>query len=80
MRLPGSVCCTLRRSRRRPEAVVARVFNRALGAGGQVDPSAIPLGVGPRIPPRSRSLAVVTTNLRPGYLRKNGILQRDDVA
>jgi hypothetical protein len=41
--------------------------------GGQVDPSAIPLGVGTRIPPRSRSLAVVTTNLRPGYLRKNGI-------
>jgi len=41
--------------------------------GGQVDPSAIPLGVGPRIPPRSRSLAVVTTNLRPGYSRKNGI-------
>jgi hypothetical protein len=41
--------------------------------GGQVDPSAIPLGVGSRIPPRSRSMTVVTTNLRPGYLRKNGI-------
>ena len=41
--------------------------------GGQSDPSVIPLGVGARIPPRSRSLLVVTTHLRPGYLRKNGI-------
>ena len=33
----------------------------------------IPLGLGPRQGMRSRSLEVVTTNLKPGYLRKNGV-------
>jgi hypothetical protein len=33
----------------------------------------IPLGMGPRAGMRPRSLEVVTTNLRPGYLRKNGV-------
>ncbi len=36
--------------------------------GGQVG-----LGLGPRQNVRSRSLEVQTTNLKPGYLRKNGI-------
>ena len=31
------------------------------------------LGLGPRQGVRSRSLEVVTTNLKPGYLRKNGV-------
>ena len=31
------------------------------------------LGLGPRQGVRSRSLEVVTTHLRPGYLRKNGV-------
>jgi hypothetical protein len=36
--------------------------------GGQ-----LAIGLGPRQGVRSRSLEVVTTNLRPGYLRKNGV-------
>jgi hypothetical protein len=41
---------------------------------GAVPPAAgIPLGLGPRVGMRSRSLEVVTTNLRAGYLRKNGV-------
>ena len=39
-------------------------------AGG---PVGIPLGMAPRAGARSRSLEVVTTNLRSGYLRKNGV-------
>jgi hypothetical protein len=31
------------------------------------------VGTGPRVGTRSRSLEVVTTNLLPGYLRKNGV-------
>ena len=31
------------------------------------------VGTGPRVGARSRSLEVVTTNLLPGYLRKNGV-------
>ena len=34
---------------------------------------ALPFGLGPRVGVRSRSLEVVTTNLRPGYVRKNGV-------
>jgi hypothetical protein len=37
-------------------------------AGGQ-----LPLGLSQRQGIRSRSLEVVTTNLKPGYLRKNGV-------
>jgi hypothetical protein len=33
----------------------------------------IPLGLAPRSTARTRSLEVVTTVLRPGYLRKNGV-------
>jgi len=40
--------------------------------GGQ-----LPLGLGPRQNLRSRSLEVVTTNLKPGYLRKNGVPYSD---
>jgi hypothetical protein len=37
-------------------------------------PGGVPfIGTGPRIGTRSRSLEVVTTNLLPGYLRKNGV-------
>jgi hypothetical protein len=35
------------------------------------------LGLGPRQGTRSRSLEVVTTNLKPGYLRKNGVPYSD---
>ena len=37
-------------------------------AGGQ-----LPIGLGQRQGVRSRSLEVITTNLKPGYLRKNGV-------
>ena len=33
----------------------------------------VPIGLGPRVGVRSRSLEVTTTNLLPGYLRKNGV-------
>ena len=36
-------------------------------------PSGLPIGLGPRQGLRSRSLEVKTTNLRAGYLRKNGV-------
>jgi len=36
-------------------------------------PSGLPIGLGPRLGLRSRSLEVKTTNLRAGYLRKNGV-------
>ena len=37
-------------------------------------PGGLPfIGTGPRVGMRSRSLEVVTTNLLPGYLRKNGV-------
>ena len=36
-------------------------------------PAGIGLGVGPRAGEHSRSLEVVTTAIRPGYLRKNGV-------
>ena len=35
------------------------------------------LGLGPRQGVRSRSLEVVTTNLKPGYLRRNGVPYSD---
>jgi hypothetical protein len=36
-------------------------------------PGQLPFGLAPRLGARSRSLEVVTTQLRPGYLRKNGV-------
>ena len=36
-------------------------------------PDFLPIALNPREGTRSRSLEVVTTNLRPGYLRKNGV-------
>jgi hypothetical protein len=36
-------------------------------------PSGLPIGLGPWLGLRSRSLEVKTTNLRAGYLRKNGV-------
>jgi hypothetical protein len=41
-------------------------------AGGQLG-----IGLGPRQGVRTRSLEVVTTNLKPGYLRKNGVPYSD---
>jgi len=41
--------------------------------GQTVPQSSIPLGLGPRVGVRTRSLEVTTTNLSPGYLRKNGV-------
>jgi hypothetical protein len=36
-------------------------------------PDFLPIGLNPREGTRGRGLEVVTTNLRPGYLRKNGV-------
>jgi len=51
---------------------VARWDTGLTPLGGQ-----LPLGLGPRQGTRSRSLEVVTTNLKPGYLRKNGVPYSD---
>jgi hypothetical protein len=40
---------------------------------GPGSPDFLPIGLNPREGTRGRSLEVVTTNLRPGYLRKNGV-------
>jgi hypothetical protein len=40
-------------------------------------PPGAPLGLSPRAGTRSRSLEVATTNLAPGYLRKNGVPYSD---
>jgi len=37
----------------------------------------VPFGLGPRLGARSRSLEVTTTQLRAGYLRKNGVPYSD---
>jgi len=47
---------------------VARWDTGITPVGGQ-----LPLGLGQRQGIRSRSLEVMTTNLKPGYLRKNGV-------
>jgi len=47
---------------------VARWETGLSPVGGQ-----LPLGLGQRQGVRSRSLEVATTNLKPGYLRKNGV-------
>jgi len=51
---------------------VARWEGGLTPVGGQ-----LPLGLGPRQGTRSRSLEVVTTNLKAGYLRKNGVPYSD---
>jgi hypothetical protein len=51
-------------------------YSAARWEGGGAVPAGVPIGMAPR-PPRSRSLQVVTTNLRPGYLRKNGVPYSD---
>jgi hypothetical protein len=40
---------------------------------GPGTPDFLPIGLNPREGTRGRSLEVVTTNLHPGYLRKNGV-------
>jgi hypothetical protein len=40
---------------------------------GTGSPDFLPIALNPREGTRGRSLEVVTTNLRPGYLRKNGV-------
>jgi hypothetical protein len=40
---------------------------------GPGTPDFLPIALNPREGTRGRSLEVVTTNLRPGYLRKNGV-------
>lgn len=42
-------------------------------AAGEAPGSAFAIGLSPRAGARGRSLEVTTTQLRPGYLRKNGI-------
>ncbi len=39
---------------------------------GSGPPDSLPIALNPREGNRGRGLEVVTTNLRPGYLRKNG--------
>jgi hypothetical protein len=51
---------------------VARWETGLSPVGGQ-----LPLGLGQRQGVRSRSLEVATTNLKPGYLRKNGVPYSD---
>jgi hypothetical protein len=51
---------------------VARWETGLSPVGGQ-----LPLGLGQRQGVRSRSLEVLTTNLKPGYLRKNGVPYSD---
>jgi len=48
-------------------------YSAARWEPGLVPTAGIPLGFGPRVGTRSRSLEVTTTNLSPGYLRKNGV-------
>jgi hypothetical protein len=48
----------------------ARWEGAATSQGGGI---AIPLGLAPRAASRSKTLEAITTNLRPGYLRKNGV-------
>jgi hypothetical protein len=53
-------------------------YSRAGWEGGLAPVGVLlPLGLGPRQGMRSRSLEVVTTNLKPGYLRKNGVPYSD---
>jgi hypothetical protein len=52
---------------------VARWETGLSPVGGQ-----LPLGLGQRQGVRSRSLEVATSNLKPGYLRKNGVPQAPD--
>jgi hypothetical protein len=44
---------------------------------GPGPPDFLPIALNPREGARGRSLEVVTTNLRPGYLRKNGVPYSD---
>jgi hypothetical protein len=48
-------------------------FSAAKWEAGQANPGGLGFGLSPRVGTRSRSLEVVTTQLRSGYLRKNGI-------
>ena len=48
-------------------------YSAARWDGGLTPAGGLGLGLGPRQGTRSRSLEVVTTNLKPGYLRKNGV-------
>jgi hypothetical protein len=49
-------------------------------ARGAVAPAFFALGLGPRAGALARSLEVVTTRIRPGYLRRNGIPYSADVS
>ena len=62
----AGACRTSRRAGR--DTRLARWDTGLTPVGGQ-----LPLGLSQRQGIRSRSLEVVTTNLKPGYLRKNGI-------
>jgi hypothetical protein len=44
---------------------------------GPGPPEFIPIALNPREGTRGRALEVVTTNLRPGYLRRNGVPYSD---
>ena len=48
-------------------------FSAAKWESGQSNPGGLGFGLSPRVGTRSRSLEVVTTQLRSGALRKNGV-------
>jgi hypothetical protein len=52
-------------------------FSAAKWEAGQANPGGLGFGLSPRVGTRSRSLEVVTTQLRSGYLRKNGVPYSD---
>lgn len=52
-------------------------FSAAKWEAGQANPGGLGLGLSPRFGARSRSLEVATTQLRSGYLRKNGVPYSD---
>ena len=67
---------TARRAAASPRARRSRATRWRKWEGIQRGPGApdfLPIGLNPREGTRGRSLEVVTTNLRPGYLRKNGV-------
>src|SRR6185436_18831898 len=52
-------------------------YSAARWDNGLTPTGGLGIGLGPRQGVRSRSLEVVTTNLKPGYLRRNGVPYSD---
>ncbi len=76
MRARRRVCCASAPTTSLIRARPGRATPRAQWEGlvrGTGSPDFLPIALNPREGTRGRSLEVVTTNLRPGYLRKNGV-------